>query len=166
MGQKLGVSLSRGQTEAVLSLGSGGFLDLPGGLCAVRKPHQLLLKKQPPQPEPLVLQPGEQVWGTWRVTLEKQKRPIEETSCRVVLRDVGEELVIVPWDGTGRLAVENGRRTIKRLFADAGIPVERRTEHPVILVDGRPVAVFGVATDWAYRVVEDVPCWVICCTPR
>jgi len=166
MGQKLGAVLSREQTEAVLSLGSGGFLDLPGGLCAVRKPHQLILKKQPPPPEPLLLRPGEQVWGDWRVTLEKQEGPIKETSCRVVLRDVGGKLVIAPWDGTGRLAVGNGSRTIKRLFADAGIPVEHRAEHPAVLVDGRTAAVFGVATDWAYQAEENAPCWVICCTPR
>jgi len=166
MGEKLGVSLSRGQTEAVLSLGSGGFLDLPEGLCAVRKPRQLILKKQPSPPEPLTLRPGEQTWGSWRVTLEKREGLIEEASDRVVLRDLGGEITIAAWDGTGRLAVENGSRTIKRLFADAGVPVERRAEHPAVLVDGRLAAVFGVATDWTYRAVEGSPCWVICCTPR
>ena len=60
---------------------------------------------------------------------------------------VGKDPTIGPWDGTGRLAVENGSRTIKRLFADRGVPVDRREEHPVLYAGGRPVAVFGVAVD-------------------
>ena len=63
----------------------------------------------------------------------------------------GEGLAIGSWDGTGRLAVENGSRTIKRLFADRGVPVDRREEHPVLYAGGRPVAVFGVAVDRYHR---------------
>ena len=161
MGRRLGASLTRSQTEAVLTLGSGGFLDLPGGLCAVRKPCQLLLKKQVPPLPPLPLHMGEQTWGPWRVTLARRGGPVEETSCRVVLRDTGGELSVAAWNGTGRLAVENGSRTIKRLFADAGIPVERRTDHPALLLDGKPVAVFGVATDRTYQAGAGEACWVI-----
>ncbi len=161
MGQRLGVSLSRGQTEAALALRSGGFLDLPGGLCAVRTSGQLILKKRPLPPEPLALRPGEQSWGPWRVTLERRMGPVEENACRVVLRDVDGELAVAAWDGAGRLAVENGSRTVKRLFADAGIPVERRAEHPAVLAGGRLAAVFGVATDRAYQGKEDEVCWVV-----
>ena len=86
---------------------------------------------------------------------------MEENACRVVLRDVDGELAVAAWDGAGRLAVENGSRTVKRLFADAGIPVERRAEHPAVLAGGRLAAVFGVATDWAYQGKEDEVCWVV-----
>ena len=161
MGESLGVSLARGQTDAVLSLGSGKFLDLPGSVCAVRKPHQLILKRQAAQPAPLPLHLGGQTWGSWRVTLERRGEPAGETPCRVVLRDMGGELAIASWDGTGRMAVENGSRTVKRLFADAGVPVERRAEHPVILVDGELAAVFGVATDWKYQMNGAGNCWVV-----
>ena len=161
MGQRLGAELSREQTEAVLSLKNGGYLDLPQGLCAVRKPHQLILQKQPPPPPPLALHEGEQNWGRWKVTLERRTAPGESAPDRVVLRDTGGELTVAPWDGAGRLAVENGSRTIKRLFADAGIPIERRGEHPAVLLDGTPVAVLGVATDWTFRPRMEENCAVI-----
>ena len=159
MGREMGVSLTQKQTEAVLALGSGRFLYLPGGVCAVRQSHQLILKKQPPQLEPLALQPGEQDWGPWRVTVEQGEGPAEETPDRVVLRDTGQTLTIAHWDGTGRLTVENGKRGIKRLFADKGIPVEKRAEHPAVLLSGKAAAIFGVATDWTYRPCGDRP-WV------
>ena len=95
------------------------------------------------------------------MTLERRGEPAGETPCRVVLRDMGGELAIASWDGTGRMAVENGSRTVKRLFADAGVPVERRAEHPVILVDGELAAVFGVATDWKYQMNGAGNCWVV-----
>ena len=151
MGQKLGVELSREQTEAVLSLKSGGYLDLPEDLCAIRKPHQLILKKLPPPLPPLALREGAQDWGPWTITLERHTAPVESAPDRIVLRDAGGELTAAPWDGGGRLAVEKGSRTIKRLFADAGVPVERRRDHPALLLDGKPAAVLGVAADWKLR---------------
>ena len=95
------------------------------------------------------------------MTLERRRGPVEETPCRVVLRDTGEAPVIAPWDGTGSLSVENGRRTIKRLFADAGIPVERRAEHPAVLLGGKTAAVFGVAVDWTSRAGAGEDCWSV-----
>ena len=151
MGRRLGAELTRAQTEAVLSLRSGGCLDLPQGLCAVRRPHRLILKKRPLLPPPLVLREGEQRWGPWRITLRRSEGPAEEGPGRTVLRDTGGALTVTAWDGSGRLAVENGSRTIKRLFADAGIPVERRREHPLLLLGGKPAAVPGVAADFRLR---------------
>ena len=154
MGAGLGETLTRKHTEAVLALGSGGFLDLPGGLCAVRTRRHLTIKKRTPPLPPLALHEGSQAWGPWRVTLERREGPVEDTPCRVVLRDTGKTLTIAPWDGTGRLAVENGSRTIKRLFADRGIPVEDRDGHPAVLADGKVAAVIGVAVDWSRRPAE------------
>ena len=161
MGRKLGVELTRAQAEAVLALKSGGYLDLPENLCAIRKPHQLILKKQPlPQP-PLVLREGVQKWGPWRVTVRQGREIPPDSPDTVILRGIDGALTIAAWDGEGRLAVENGSRTIKRLFADAGIPIENRADHPALLLDGRPVAVFGAATDWAFRPREEEACIVI-----
>lgn len=151
MGRRLGAELTREQTEAVLLLRSGGYLDLPGGLCAVRKPHRLILRKQAALPPPLALHPGEQDWGPWRVLVRPGGADEAENAHRVVLAGDPGPLTIAPWDGTGRLAVENGNRTIKRLFADRGVPVERRGEHPALYRDGKCLAVFGVATDWGLR---------------
>ena len=161
MGQRLGSELTRAQAEAVLALNSGGYLDLPENLCAVRKPHQLILKKQPPPLSPLTLCEGEQIWGPWRLIVRKDREIPPESPDTVVLRGVDGELTVTTWDGEGRLAVENGSRTIKRLFADAGIPVENRVNHPVLLLDGKPVAVFGAATDWAFRPRGEETCIVI-----
>lgn len=151
MAQRLGGSLSLGQTDAVLGLGTNRFLDLPGGLCAVRTRRELTIRRQPPPPPPMALREGAQAWGGWQVTVERRAGPVEETACRVVLRDAGEALAIAAWDGTGRLKVENGSRTVKRLFADKGIPVGERGRHPAILVNGEIAAVFGVAVDWNCR---------------
>ena len=161
MGQRLGSELTRAQVEAVLALNSGGYLDLPENLCAVRKPHQLILKKQRPPLPPLVLREGGPKWGPWWLTVRKSRDIPPESPDTVVLRGVDGELTIAAWDGEGRLAVENGSRTIKRLFADAGVPVEDRANHPALLLDGRPVAVFGAAADWTFRPREKESCIVI-----
>lgn len=165
MGQKLGVELTRAQTEAVLSLKSGGCLDLPEDLCAVRKPHRLILKKRPPFPPLLTLHDGAQDWGSWRITVRRSEGLPEEGPDRIILRDTVGELAVSVWDGTGRLAVENGSRTIKRLFADRGVPMERRKEHPALFLDGRIAAVFGVAVDWEYRPQKEGTCLVITLEP-
>lgn len=165
MGQKLGVELTKAQTEAVLSLKTGGCLDLPEDLCAVRKPHRLILKKHPPFPPPLTLHDGAQDWGPWRITVRRSEDPPEEGPDRIILRDTVGELTVAVWDGTGRLAVENGSRTIKRLLADRGVPMERRKEHPALFLDGRIAAVFGVAVDWEYRPQKEGTCLVITLEP-
>lgn len=165
MGRKLGAELTKAQTEAVLSLKSGGCLDLPEGLRAVRKPHRLILEKQAPLPPPLVLHEGEQLWGHWRITVRRCDGPAEEGADRIVLRDTGGELTVAAWDGTGRLAVENGSRTVKRLFADASVPTERRREYPAVLLDGTLAAVPGVATDRACWPQKDEACLVITWEP-
>lgn len=165
MGRKLGVELTKSQTEAVLSLKNGCCLDLPQGLCAIRKPHRLILQKPFPLPPPLTLHDGAQDWGPWRITVRRGEELPEEGPDKVILRDTVGELAASVWDGTGRLTVENGSRTIKRLFADAGIPTERRREHPALLLNGRIAAVFGVAVDWEYRPQKEGTCLVITLEP-
>lgn len=161
MARRLGADLTRGHVEAVLELGSGGYLDLPGGLCAVRQPHRLILRRQDAPLSPLVLRRGEQRWGPWRILLEPSPEPAGEDPCTVSLSDTGLPLTVAPWDGTGRLAVENGSRTIKRLFADRHVPTQERWAHPVVWVAGRPAAVFGVATDCSLRPRPGERCLVV-----
>jgi len=163
MARRLGVDLTAAQVEAVLALGSGGYLDLPENLCAVRKPHKLVLRRRSQAPEPLVLTPGRQRWGEYEVCVERTREESPERDDAVVLdaERLAGPLTIAQWDGRGRLAVENGSRTIKRLFADRGIPVEKREEHPALYMDGRPAAVFGVAADWTLRPRPGAARWVI-----
>lgn len=153
MAQQLGVGLTAAQTDAVLALGSGGFLDLPDGLQAYRQAHRLTLRRLSPPPEPLELHAGKQLWGghTVRVAVTAEGLPPEGNSAALSADKITGPLIIAAWDGTGRLAVENGSRSIKRLFADQGIPADQREEHPALYCDGKPVAVLGVAVDWAFR---------------
>ena len=153
MAQQLGVGLTAAQTDAVLALGSGGFLDLPDGLQAYRQAHRLTLRRLSPPPEPLELHAGKQLWGghTVRVAVTAEGLPLEGNSAALSADKITGPLTIAAWDGTGRLAVENGSRSIKRLFADQGIPADQREEHPALYCDGKPVAVLGVAVDWAFR---------------
>ena len=153
MAQQLGVGLTAAQTDAVLALGSGGFLDLPDGLQAYRQAHRLTLRRLSPPPEPLELHAGKQLWGghTVRVAVTAEGLPPGGNSAALSADKITGPLTIAAWDGTGRLAVENGSRSIKRLFADQGIPADQREEHPALYCDGKPVAVLGVAVDWAFR---------------
>lgn len=82
-----------------------------------------------------------------------------ERAGAVLRGDLEGALTIAAWDGRGRLAVANGSRTIKRLLAGRGVPVDRRGEHPVLLRAGRTVAVLDVAVDWELLPVEGGP-WV------
>ena len=68
-------------------------------------------------------------WGDYDITL----RGGEEH--RVTVRS---------WKGSDRMAAERGSRSLKRLFADAGIGIETRDSVPVVCVDGQPRAVYGV----------------------
>ena len=153
MAQQLGVGLTAAQTDAVLALGSGGFMDLPDGLQAYRQAHRLTLRRLSPPPEPLELHAGKQLWGghAVRVAVTAEGLPPEGNSAALSADKITGPLTIAAWDGTGRLAVENGSRSIKRLFADQGIPADQREEHPALYCDGKPVAVLGVAVDWAFR---------------
>lgn len=153
MARRAGVELTARQTEAALALPSGGCLDLPGGLTLCRRDGALRLRRAAALPPPLALRPGRQIWGPYTVLVEKPDGEPPPSPGTVVLdaaRAAGA-LTIAPWDGTGRLAVETGSRTIKRLFADRGIPAEERWEYPALYLEGRPIAVFGVAADWNCR---------------
>jgi len=165
MGQRLGVELSRSQVEAVLALGSGGYLDLSRDVCAVRRPHRLVLRRMEPLLPTLILRLGEQDWGPWRVRVRLSSERMEEGPETVVLGATSGPLSIGAWDGTGRLETGHGSRTVKRLFADRGIPVEQRREHPALYAGGRIAAVFGVATDWRLQPREGGECMVVSLLP-
>ena len=160
LGARLGASLDRRQVEAVLGLGSGGYLDLGGGLYAVRRAGELVLGRRESPPPPLELREGAQRWGPWSVAVRRCSEAPEGAGA-ILRGDLEGPLTIAAWDGRGRLAVENGSRTIKRLFADRGVPVERRGEHPVLLWEGRPAAVLGVAVDRGLLPLEGGPCLTV-----
>ena len=116
--------------DAVLALAEGGgTLDLPGGARAVCRDGWLRLTVKEPAPPEMVLAQGLNRWGDYDITL-----------CG------GEEhrVTVRSWKGSDRMAAERGSRSLKRLFADAGIPAELRDSLPVVCVDGTPHAVYGI----------------------
>ena len=116
--------------DAVLALAEGGgTLDLPGGARAVCRNGWLRLTVKETAPPEMVLAQGLNRWGDYDITL----RGGEEH--RVTVRS---------WKGSDRMAAERGSRSLKRLFADAGIPAELRDSLPVVCVDGTPHAVYGI----------------------
>jgi len=150
MARRLGGELSAAHVEAVLALTGGRYLDLPGGLRAVCRRRRLTLQRKPVPPGAVRLQPGEQQWGEYTIRLTENG---SEGLLLAADRITGS-LTAALWDGTGRMAVENGSRTVKRLFADRGIPVEKRSEHPALYLDGEVIAVFGVAVDARFQPQE------------
>ena len=116
--------------DAVLALAEGGgTLDLPGGARAVCRNGWLRLTVKETAPPEMVLAQGLNRWGDYDITL-----------CG------GEEhrVTVRSWKGSDRMAAERGSRSLKRLFADAGIPAELRDSLPVVCVDGTPHAVYGI----------------------
>lgn len=69
---------------------------------------------------------------------EGGEMPPRDTAAVLSAREITGALTIAAWDGTGRLSVENGSRSIKRIFADQGISADRREEHPALYLDGGP----------------------------
>lgn len=161
MARSLRGDLDRHHVEQVLALGNGGYLDLPGQQSAFRTRTKLILRRLPAPPPPMALREGTQVWWRWLVRVYMSGEPVQEDGQTVALGGCSAPLTIALWNGQGSLAVENGRRTIKRLFTDRRIPIQDRWEHPALYVDGRPAAVFGVATDWTLRPRPGESCLVV-----
>lgn len=149
MAARLGRELTAAQTEAVLALGSGGCLDL-GGVQAVRRAQYLTISEKKAPPPALALSFGRQRWGDFWVTVSESAEADGAQAALLGADAAAGTLTIASWDGTGRLAVENGSRTVKRLFMDRGIPVERREDYPALFLGGRLIAVPGVAVDRRY----------------
>ena len=67
--------------------------------------------------------PGETVWGGLRLTCAGP----------------AGGYAAVPWSSGHRL----DGRTVKRIFRDMGVPDHLRAQCPVILLEGRPIALLG-----------------------
>ena len=116
--------------DAVLALAEGGgSLDLPENLRAVCRDGWLRLTLKQAAPPEKVLVQGLNAWGQYDIAL----RGGEEH--RVTVRS---------WHSSDRMPMARGSRSLKRLFADAGIGIETRDSVPVVCVDGQPRAVYGV----------------------
>ena len=138
-----------------LSLGTGSAqLDLPHFARAARKEGVLMLTiadRQTPSPRPLSV--GERVtWGEYEIAV--QRAGTEGAFC---LRfDASRNtLSVSTWNPREYLTLPGKtRRSLKRLFTDAGITPAQRDMTPVIRVSGRAAAVYGIGTDQAFLPVD------------
>lgn len=147
--QRLGVELTAAQTEAVRHLKTGGVFDLPHRVRALRSRDALCLFRRLPPPPPQVLHEGVQTWGAYRVSVQRTTGHVTAGDATLLLRADALPLTITCWDGTGRLTVGNGRRTVKRLLADHGVPLSRRDTLPALWAGDTLAAVLGAGTDQA-----------------
>lgn len=151
--RRLGTELTAAQVESVLSLRHGVAV-LSKGVRAARDSAGLRFYRIPPPRPTLLLHEGEQDWGEYRVTVRVTDGEAEENENTIVLRTGLPSLTIAPWDGTGRLAVENGRRTVKRLLTDRGIGAAKQENRPAVFAGDTLAAVFGAGTSREFAAEE------------
>lgn len=163
--------VSAAHIEALLSLREGGMLDMPEGVTAWREKDVLHLEMTPPSPPPLTLSEGEQVWGDYLVRVwrsEKNTPPPDGEGLSktgrfsdhiLTLSDGGkmsEWTLRCPQRGDGlTLPGARGRRSVKRLLTERGMPPRRRRTTPVVCINGEPAAVYGVGTDQRFLPGKD-----------
>ena len=127
---------------------TGGTLDLPSGVRAVCRSGVLTLETVGSAvPEETVLTENCPVmWGSYEICL---CRPAVDGSIPLC-RDGA--VTVRAWRGTDRLTLPGSRgpRSLKRLFTDAGVDPVRRDSTPVLCVDGKPAAVYGIGVDNEY----------------
>jgi tRNA(Ile)-lysidine synthase len=142
--------LAAAHVEAVLDLIRGEYgreVSLPYGMTVRREKDTLRIVRRAAVPESCTISVGEAVnFGSWRVALGKEAVPnayaIAETA----------DLAITTWHPQDRLnlAGSRGPRSLKRLFADAGIAPANRDVMPVLRSGEQIIAVPGIGVDLAF----------------
>lgn len=131
-------------------LESGGLLELPGHTRALCRGDELRLETAPPDPEPMALQPGENLWDDCCITLYLRDG-VPGPEGLYLRRDAGP-LSVRPYRATDRLTLpgSRGSRSVKRLLTERGLPPEQRSRIPVLCAGEQPAAVWGVGVDTAF----------------
>jgi len=133
---------------------TGGTLDLPSGVFASCRGGVLELERVTGDV------PGE--------VLLTKNCPVSWGNYEVCLCDPGPDTLnlrngavsVRTWRGTDRMRLpgRRGTRSLKRLFADAGVPPFRRDRTPVLCVDGKAAAVYGIGADTQYLAEDGSTC--------
>ena len=146
--------------EALLRLAaSGGTWDLPSGVCAQCSHGTLRLSVLREAPAEAVLTEGSCRWGDYTICVKKtvgnfpQKKDAIFLNCDKIEKDLSVRV----WQREDRLHLPGGRgeRSLKRLFAEHGISPTMRERWPVICVEGRAAAVYGIGTDERFLPTND-----------
>lgn len=142
--------------EAILELvkkGRDGCLSLPEGAAAVCCSGVLRLQKEAASPDgALALTEGIHSWNGWRVTVNRQPDTAERRENAVYVKENCPGLLLDTWrSGEGlEMPGSRGRRSIKRLLTERGVPPQERQKIPCIRAGGIAAAVYGVGTDVHY----------------
>lgn len=141
--------VTQAHVEAVLRLTRGERTQLPHRTAAWVENGRLTLERTEPPAPAAALTPGEEVdWGRYRLQLLAQA---EGTGVPISIPE-GAAVTVGPCPAGERLQLpgSKGRRTVKRLCADAGIDLAQRESLPGIFVDQRLAAVWPLGTDQAF----------------
>ena len=139
--------LTAAHVEAVCGLlegVAGREVHLPYGITARQDGRQLLIFRRAETPEAVSASAGETVFfGGWQVRLSPT-----EGEQKLSVPD-GAALTVTCWSREDGMTLpgSRGRRSLKRLAADAGLTPEQRDGIPVVRVDGRCAAVPGIGMD-------------------
>jgi len=133
----------------------GSTLDLPQGVRVRRDGGALVPEPRAAAEVPeTVLLPGENHWGKYTISRGKTAPNFCEKRDTILLNcgKMNSCISVRSWQSGDRLFLPGARggRSLKRLFADAGIAGAKRDTTPVICVDGRAAAVPGIGVDRTY----------------
>ena len=145
--------------ETILELvqtGRNGCISLPDGTVAVCSGGMLRLERQEaPSDGALALTEGTHSWNGWCVTVSRVPAGAERKESAVSVKKESLGLLQVDtWRGGEGLELpgSRGKRSVKRLLTERGVPPQERQKIPCIRVGGAMAAVYGVGTD-----VNDLP---------
>lgn len=120
---------------------------LPYGLRARSADGALWIQRPPPLPEDVPVAAGASVrFGSWTISLTETP----ETGYTYPLgRAAAQDLLVTAWRRDDRMTLpgSRGARTLKRLWADAGISPAERDAMPVLRSGERPAAAPGIGAD-------------------
>ena len=132
-------------------LEGGGMTALPAGAMALCRNGKLTLLPPEPPLGPMPLEPGENFWGEYTISVRKTTGNFSQKRDAILLNcdKINGALSVRPYRGADRLTLPGSRggRSVKRLLADRGVPPEKRGRIPVLCVGDRPAALWSVGTD-------------------
>ena len=140
--------LTARHVESVLALAKIGekkTVSLPYGLTARRETDTIVIERTAPVPEETPIACGETVaFGDWSVTLSREP---QAGACYAV--PAAETLTVTRWRPSDRMAVpgSRGSRSLKRLWAERGVPPHVREGLPVLRAGERPLAAALIGAD-------------------
>ena len=138
--------LTAGHVKDLLALMGGGpgrSLSLPYGMTARREADTIIIVRKTPPSEEIPIAPGETVaFGRWQVSLS-------ETPAKDSLPLRRGDYAVTLWRPSDRMTLPGtrGKRSLKRLWADGGVPPEARDTIPVLRTGELPAAVPGLGVD-------------------